>query len=185
MKYLDLQSRIKTNIFTYLDVLKLFSDEKPSLIKTQLGRFTKKKYISNIKRGWYYFDPQKIDELRLANLLYQPSYVSLESALNFHGLIPDIPQTVTSLSPTTTKSIKNQFGNFSYTKIKSSLFWGYNKITDENILMAKKEKALLDYFYIRKINSIADLRLDLKQINLKLYKKYLKFYPFWVSKIKL
>jgi len=185
MKYLELQGKITTNIFTYLDVLKNFADEKPSLIKIQLGRFTKKKYITSIKRGWYCFDPHNIDELRLASFLYQPSYISLESALNYYGLIPDIPQTVTSLSPTTTKSIKNQFGNFFYTKIKQTLFWGYDKITDENILMAKKEKALLDYFYIRKINSIADLRLDLKQIDLKIYKKYLKFYPVWVSKIKI
>jgi len=185
MKYLELQSKIKTNIFTYLDVLKNFADENPTLIKTQLSRFTIKKYITNIKRGWYCFNPLKINELKLANLLYQPSYISLESALNYYGLIPDIPQTVTSLSPTTTKSIKNQFGNFSYTKINQTLFWGYDKITDENILIAKKEKALLDYFYIRKINSIADLRLDLKLLDLKAYKKYLRFYPIWVSKIKL
>ena len=185
MKYLELQRKIKTNIFTYFDVIKIFNKESSSLAKIQLGRFVQKKYITKIKRGWYCFFPNKIDELKLANLLYQPSYISLESALNYYGLIPDIPQTVTSITPTTTKSLKNQFGQFSYVKIKSSLFWGFKKVTDENLSLAKKEKALLDYFYIRKIKTIKDLRLDLKDLDLKLYKKYHKFYPLWVANIKL
>lgn len=185
MKYLELQSKIKTNIFTYLDILKFFPEENPLLVKVQLSRFAQKKYITKIKRGLYCFSPINIDELKLANLLYQPSYISLESALNYYGIIPDIPQAITSITLITTKSIKNQFGLFSYTKIKPALFWGFKSASGENLFLAKKEKALLDYFYIRKIKSTSDLRLNLKNIDYKLHKKYLKYYPLWVAKVKL
>lgn len=185
MKFLDLSQKIRTDIFSLLDVRKLFPEENPSLIKTQLNRFVKKNYLIQIKRGLYGFSPDKIDEFQLANILYEPSYISLETALNYYGLLPDIPQTVTSITVTTTKFIKNQFGSFSYTKIKPALFWGFKKITDKNLVLAKKEKALLDYFYIRKIKSGQDLRLNLGDLDIKLYKKYQKSYPSWVGKIML
>ena len=184
MKYLELRSKIATNLFTFIDIVKFFPFDNPALVKIQLQRFVRKKYITKIKRGLYCFFPDQIDEIKLANVLYQPSYISLETALNYYGVIPDIPQIITSISPTTTKYIKNQFGIFTYTKIKQDLFWGY-KITDENTAIAKKEKALLDYFYIRKIKFIADLRLNLKDFDRKLYKKYLKAFPVRLNRIKL
>ena len=187
MKYVDLQDEIKTNIFTFVDVIKRFSEEDEGSLKVQLGRFVKKGLIIRIKRGLYCFDPKKIDELELASWLYQPSYISLETALNYYGLIPDIPQTVTSVCLTTTKRVHNQFGSFSYAKIKPSLFSGFVKVksadSDSFFNLAEKEKALLDYFYLRKIKSIADLRLNLKDIDNKRYRQYARSYPEWVRKI--
>jgi predicted transcriptional regulator of viral defense system len=187
MKFLELQKKLKLNLFTLVDVLKLFPDEKDSLIKIQLSRFSKKKLISKIKRGLYCFDLTRIDELELANKLYQPSYITLETALNYYGLIPDIPQMVTSVNLITTKKIINQLGVFQYTKIRSSLFFGFTKIkspqSQSYINLALKEKTLLDYFYLRKINNIDQLRLDLGRINLSLFKKFAKSYPLWVRKI--
>lgn len=187
MKYLALQNKIKTNIFTFVDVIKHFSDEDERNTRVQLGRFVKKGLIIRIKRGLYCFDPKRIDELELASWLYQPSYISLETALNYYGLIPDIPQTVTSVCLTTTKRIHNQFGSFSYTKIKPSLFFGFVKVksagSDSFFNLAEKEKALLDYFYLRKIKTIADLRLNLKDIDNKRYRQYARSYSKWVRKI--
>ena len=189
MKYLELRKRVKGNVFTFFDVTKFFSAENRQTIKVQLARFVKKGLIKKIKRGLYCFDPKLLDELELASCLYQPSYISLETSLNYYGIIPDIPQGVTSVTITTTKKISNEFGNFYYAKIKPLLFFGYLKVkspTSEAFFnLARKEKALLDYFYVRKIKKIDDLRLNLKDLNLIRYQEYVKFFPKWVQKIKL
>lgn len=187
MKFLELKEKIKTNIFSFNDVVKHFHNEKSTTTKNQLLRFTKKKLIHRLKKGWYCFDIALIDEFYLANILYQPSYISLESALNYYGLIPDIPQSVTSITPIKTKKIHSNLGNFYYTKIKKELFFGFDIIPQKEyfVKIAKKEKALLDYFYIRKIKKIDDLRLNLKTIDKKLYQRYLKIFPPWVKKIKI
>lgn len=186
MKYLELIGKIKNNVFSLADVYKFFGDEEPLVIKIQLHRFAKKKLIKQIKRGLYCFDETKIDEHILAGLLYRPSYISLESALNYYGIIPDVNFETTSISPVTTKKIKTLLGVFSYQKIKKELFFGFItvKVNDNNFYLAKKEKALLDYFYIRKIRSAADLRLKLDSFDFRLYKKYLKSFPGWLPKLK-
>jgi len=187
MKYLDLREKIKFNVFSLADVLKYFSQEGKYTIKTQLSRFIKKGLITKIKRELYCFDQSPIDEMELANILYEPSYVSLETALNYYGIIPDVPQVVTCVTLTTTKKITTVFGVFYYRKIKSELFFGFKTIpaTTGHLKIASKEKALLDYFYIRKIKSISDLRLNFKDFNFSLYKQYVKSFPDWVQKIKL
>ncbi|HLD27035.1 MAG TPA: hypothetical protein VJB63_03705 [Patescibacteria group bacterium] len=187
MKYLDLRKKITHNLFTFLDVVKLFPSEDPQLIKTQLSRFSQKKLITKIKRELYCFDPALIDEFVLANKLYQPSYISLETALNGYGIIPDIPQSFTSVTTTTTKKINNQFGSFRYIKIKQSLFFGFSSVQSSRAPiyynLALKEKALLDYLYVRKLQNITDLRLNLSEINYTIYHKFARTFPPWVQKI--
>jgi predicted transcriptional regulator of viral defense system len=187
MRIDDLRSKISENIFTYLDVVKNFPEESPQLIKIQLSRFAKKTQIYKIKRTLYCFDDKKIDELELANHLYKPSYISLETALNYYGLIPDVPQGVTSVNLITTKKIINKYGHYFYSKISPSLFFGFTKVQppggNRYFNLASPEKALLDYIYLRKIKSLKDLRLNLSSINKNLYKEYVLKYPLWVKKI--
>jgi len=187
MRFLKLQKSIKSNLFTIEDVVKYFPKDNPITLRTQLFRLTKTKLIHRIKRGLYCFNPQKIDELELANILYLPSYVSCETALNYYGIIPDIPQAITSVTTVTSKKIQTIFGVYHYLKINPKLFFGFNIVkTKEGYLkIAKKEKALLDFFYLRKINNIADLRLNLKDFSLPLCKNYAKNFPGWVKRIKL
>jgi len=187
MKFLELQQSIKLNLFTIEDLVKYFPDDSPINLRTQLSRLTKKKLIYRIKRGLYCFDPQKVDELELANILYLPSYVSVETALNYYGIIPDIPQGITSVTTITSKKIQTIFGVYHYLKIDPKLFFGFNIIKSQEgyLKIAKKEKALLDFFYLRRIKRISNLRLNFKDFNFYLYKKYAKSFPDWVKKIKL
>jgi len=189
MRFEELRRNIKQNTFTIADIVKSFPDSNNSAIRTQLFRFSKRNLITPIKRGFYCFDPQLVDEFGLANALYRPSYISLETALNYYGMTPDISQEVTSVTPTTTKNFNNQFGRFGFYRIKSLLFWGYTKIklakSDGFFKIAQREKALLDLIYVRKIAKLAELRLDTKNLNLKIYRKYLKKFPAWVKKVAI
>lgn len=189
MKFTDLQQKITTNIFTVFDVEKYFSSENAHSIHTQLSRFAKKRLLTQIKRGLYCFEKAKVDEFVLANRLYQPSYISLESALEFYGMIPDVPQAVTSINLTTYKKLTNEFGRFYYSKIKQQLFFGYTKVksphSDEYILIAHPEKSLLDYFYIRRIRKISDLRLNWSHLDISQYRNFSQNFPPWVKEINL
>jgi len=189
MKYLELRKEISQNLFTILDVEKKFYFEKKGSLRVQLSRFIQKGWLIQLKRGLYCFSPAKLEEFVLANQLYQPSYISLETALNYYGTIPDVSQALTSVSLTTTKKISNQFGVFHYAKIKSALFWGYTRKRlagkDDFFLIAQKEKALLDFFYLRKVNRTRGLRLDLTDFDFNHYQQYVKNFPAWVRAIRL
>jgi hypothetical protein len=89
--------------------------------------------------------------LYLACEMYKPSYVSLEYALSFHGLIPEKVMDVTCISTKKTRRITNSFGTFSYRHIKSAGFGGFLIRKDEAGLpyfLAEPEKALVDFVYL-------------------------------------
>ncbi|MDP1721672.1 MAG: hypothetical protein Q8L37_00530 [Candidatus Gottesmanbacteria bacterium] len=183
MRYLDLRKQIEGNYFRILDVAKLFPAEQSSTIRTQLYRFVKKGFISQLKRGLYCFDKSTIDELALAEQLYFPSYVSLETALNYYGIIPDIPMAVSCVTPVTTKKIETGFGVYHYFKVDRALFFGFSQTP---FAIAYKEKALLDYFYLRRIRSISpEMRLQLNDWDWKRYREYAVHFPKWIQEIKL
>lgn len=183
MKYLNLRKLIEGNVFGVLDVVKLFPDEKPEAIRTQLYRLAKRGHIFPIKRGLYCFGKNKIDEFELAGKLYSPSYISLETALNFYGVIPDVPIAVRSVTPITTKKIETDLGDYYYLKIDQKLFFGFSQTP---FAIAHKEKALLDYFYLRKVRKVTpEARLQLTDWDWKRYYEYAAVFPGWVRQIKL
>ena len=72
----------------------------PDLFYRQLDRWAKKDYLSKVHRGYYMLAGQPVDRqllLHTANKIYQPSYVSLESALKYYGLIPEETFQITSV----------------------------------------------------------------------------------------
>lgn len=184
MKYFQFQQTIRRNVFTFLDVEKAYPEENPELIRVQLSRWSKKEMINRLRRGWYCFDKKELDEYSLAGLFYQPSYLSMETALYYYGLIPDIPLSVTSMTTTTTKKINTGVGRFDYYKIIPDLYWGFKSVNSKNgsFNLAAKEKALLDYLYLRKSKQ-DDLRLDKSKLDKKIYRQYAKVYPAWVRKL--
>ena len=106
----------------------------------------------------------------IANRLYQPSYVSLETALSHYGIIPEVVYAVTSVTTKPTREFKTPKSVFSYQRIKKSVFAGYSPVTIEGhvVLLARPEKALADYLYFvdLKKTSLND-RLNLKSIRKK------------------
>ena len=90
---------------------------------------------------------------------------------------------VRSVTPITTKKIETSLGKFYYLKIDSKLFFGFSQ-TPFNI--AYKEKALLDYFYLRRIKKVSrEMRLRLNDWDWKRYHEYSVHFPKWVQEIKL
>lgn len=84
----------------------------------------------------------------LANLIYGPSYVSLEYALHYYGLIPERAETLTSVTCGRSRVFNTPAGNFSYRMIPMDAFRiGMDRVELDDgraFLIAVPEKALAD-----------------------------------------
>jgi len=123
----------------------------------------------------------------LANMIYEPSYISRESALAYYFVIPETVLGVTSVSSRKTKRFDSKWGRFSYRSIKPALMFGYRVIEHDRMVkykIASLEKTVLDYLYWNKrIDSIDDFaglrwnRQGLSELeDNPLFKKYLKVF---------
>lgn len=133
----------------------LFFKEDEQITRNQLNRWKNKGLIIKLKRGLYVLNEndRKINPSRtfLANQLYSPSYVSLEYALSFYGLIPERVFDVTSVTTKKTNIISNNFGKFVYRKVKSKAYRGFKSVKDESgwdFFIALPEKVIIDFFYL-------------------------------------
>ncbi len=156
MKYIDLVSRLKKNnliIFSLRDIENLFPEENLKTLKNNFGRWVKKNLLARLRRNLYeLIEPglkSNIPDVYVANKLYAPSYISLETALSIYSLIPDIAFHVTSLTTLPTREFKNKYGSFFYRSCQKKAFTGYRLMQYEEfkILIADKEKALVDFIY--------------------------------------
>lgn len=107
--------------------------------------------IIRLKKGLYCFGEafrkEPLSREYLANLIYGPSYISLEYALSHHGLIPERVETVTSVTTRRSRDFETPFGTFSYRMLKGSRYAvGANLETAGKtpFLLASPEKALAD-----------------------------------------
>ena len=135
------------------DVVRLKEDKQA--IRNQLNRWLKRGLIIALKRGVYLLNENDrgVNPGRafIANQLYAPSYVSLEYALNFYGLIPEMVYDVTSVTTRKTLRLKNKLGNFIYQHIKPESFRGFKAVKEDSGLsffIAEPEKAVVDFLYL-------------------------------------
>ena len=137
-------------VFTQNDIKKIH----PLFHRQRLNEWQYKGYIKKIIKGYYIFSDIEINESVLfiiANEIYKPSYISLESALSYYHLIPESIYGITSVNSKDTYKFKSSLGDFIYKKIKSSAMFGYKliKYKEHTFKIAEIEKAILDYFYIK------------------------------------
>jgi predicted transcriptional regulator of viral defense system len=129
--------------------------------------------LIQVRRGLYAVAPgrsgQPLDLFSLADRIYGPSYISLESALAVHGLIPEAVLAVTSVTARRSTEFKTPLGIFSYVRIpQSGIFAGVERRTSAAgvSFVAEPLKALADYCYVHKkrwtslAEASRDLRLD-------------------------
>ncbi|MFI5344098.1 MAG: hypothetical protein ACHQUC_07750 [Chlamydiales bacterium] len=90
----------------------------------------------------------------LANMIYGPSYVSLEWACQYWNLIPERVYTVTSVTTKRTKLFNTPIGTFTYDHLPISVYpvgVTYIRFSDkQHALVATKEKALVDLLLVRR-----------------------------------
>jgi predicted transcriptional regulator of viral defense system len=150
MKFLAFQKQ-----FSGFPLVSVSEVEKsfPAFDHNVLTRWQRAGYLEKIRNNQYRFTNRPIsgeDELFfIANRIYNPSYVSLQSALSWHGFIPEGVFTVTNVTTLKTQTFNTSAGTFAYRTVKPELFFGYQLITFGafRFKIATPAKALLDLLY--------------------------------------
>lgn len=190
MKFMEFEQFCRKNdlsIFGMSDLKILLSKYSPEYLRLKLSRWKQKGYLKSPKRGLYILGEAKPDEFEIASKLITPSYISLETALSHHSIIPDISMEVCSITTKNTRTFKTPENTFHFYHIKQELFCDFLHLRDE-IFIATPEKAILDFFYFRKPDKdhVFFERLNretIKTLRLKDMSRLVKKFPPYTQKI--
>jgi hypothetical protein len=155
-----------------------------------LKRAVKAGEALRIHRGLYSLAPkylrEKVDPLVLAQRIYGPSYISLETALSYHSWIPEAVYAITSVSLDRSREFDTPLGHFSFTRVPQETFYlevtrvekdgaglasgigpgGSGLHAGDSFLLASPLKALADYVHVHKLDwasakpVVGSLRVD-------------------------
>ena len=163
-------------IFSPLEFRRIFNVEK-SAAAFFINHHLKSGLFIKLKNGLYALKVRPPTEFEIANRVYSPSYVSLEYALMYYGIIPETVYNITSVTTKPTREFLINNISYTYSKIKKIAFKGYlRKPIDGNIvLITDAEKAFVDYLYFVDLGkkTIYD-RIDVSKLSKPELIKYAK-----------
>jgi predicted transcriptional regulator of viral defense system len=159
--------------------LLLSGDVDPNDIRRQLSRWVSAGKLKQLRRGLYTLTPpyRQITPhpFLIANFLMPGSYVSMQSALAYYGLIPEYVAQTWSI---TTARPAQWDGEFHFQHIVIPLFFGYRRVDlpqEQSAFVAAPEKAILDLAhltpnaddldYLRQLRLQNLERLDMEQLH--------------------
>lgn len=162
----------------------------------KIHNLLKKGILEQVKKGLYIVGPAiskiKPEPFLIANHILGPSYISLESALSYHGLIPERVYTITSVTTKATRKYITPLGTFTYIKLPLPFYsYGIRSMEiapQQRIMIASPEKAILDKIittagveFRSKVSVLSymenDFRLDIDSLT----KLDLKSMAQWIS----
>lgn len=161
----------------------------------RIRRAKEKGLIIHLKRGLYYLGERlthvQPHPFEAAQWIYGPSYISSESALSYHGLIPEAVPNITCVTPKRSQHIQTPLGTFFYDKLPLDNFYiGTHRIKENShtFFMASVWKAILDYVYCYKklwqnlTPLYESLRIDLDELPKVHRTDLLQFQQFYQRK---
>lgn len=177
--------RVAVASLPYFNIVNLLPfASKSAYLKIALSRQTKKDNLIRLKKG-VYVSAEYINETRIAgrfndysrlvaNILNEPSYLSLETVMYENGLLTEMPNNFTSVTANKTIRFRNKLGIFIYRHIRPALFTGFNVERRGNyaIRTATSAKALFDFIYLRKnyltdSSIVRELRINIERLTIK------------------
>jgi hypothetical protein len=117
--------------------------------------------LLQLRRGLY-ATRREIHPYCLAASIYGPSYISFETALSFHGVIPEAVHEITSATLKRAKEFGNGFGRYRYRTVPRKVYpIGIERRTEGGIpfLIASPTKALCDRIALEpRMRSMSEVR---------------------------
>lgn len=152
-------------------ILNKSANSRQAIIKRAIS----KGYLESIRRDLYLIKNSRcpFNSFELAPIIYGPSYISFESALSYHGWIPEAVRTITCASVKRGKEFETPVGIFSYEHIPTKAFsFGVEQHQkgEVTLFVASPLKALADIIYARKRtwafrNDLAeDFRIEIENL---------------------
>jgi len=197
-------SKFKTHIIDNASLKNIFLKKEYVNINDKIYRLKKEGILIPLKKGLYIHNSPLnktiISKEIISNVLLGPSYISLDYALSYHGLIPESVHEVTGVTTKRSKIYSTKYGLFTYKHTQKELFpigLVLEEAKDGNFIIASKEKALCDKIYFTKNVTISsqkmmfefieeDLRIDTEELESFDIEIVLEYYSVTRSKkIKL
>lgn len=151
-----IQERLPQDHFSKVELDNLLSgseDSRCGLVKRAVANGE----LLRLRRGFYClasrYQRHPLNLFVLAQRIYGPSYITAESALSYHGWIPEAVPAITSATTKRARDFKTPIGFFSYRRVLSVPFYtGVHRESSEgdSFFMASPLKALLDFVFIYK-----------------------------------
>ena len=127
----------------------------PADVRRQLSRWTRAGRVIQLRRGLYAlaapYQQTPPHPFLIANSLLSGSYVSLQSALAYYGLIPEYAAQTLSVTTQRPSRWRNPLGDFRFQHLATQLFFGYQQVNlslGQDAFIALPEKALLDLVHL-------------------------------------
>jgi len=149
-------------IFSSVDLQKILQIKDINYSHIFAAKLVKEGVIKRVMRGCYVLSSHEPSDFELANNLYAPSYISLDSALNYYGVLIQSPQQIISVTINSTKKMVIEGKMYSYLHLKQNYFTDYQKMN--GFLIATPEKALIEAMFFTALGrsslSLGELILD-------------------------
>ena len=167
--------------FESVEVHLLFNEPRGQ-IEARLSRWVSKGKLLKLRHKKYLL-PERYRKTEpnpgyISNFLYRPSYVSLRTALDIYGFIPESTHLYEAVTPKKTAVWKTPIGIFTYHSLRRERFWGYTLYPEtksvhpqENFMLAEPEKVFLDLFYLIKGEWTEERIVEMRFQNLEKVKR--------------
>jgi predicted transcriptional regulator of viral defense system len=153
--------------------LLLAGNADPQDVRRQLSRWKQAGKIYQLRRGLYCLAPpfRKVHPhpFLIANRMIPASYVSLQSALAYYGMIPEHVPVTTSVTTSRPMHWETPLGIFDFRHIQVKFFDGYHLVDlgdKRQAFIVRPEKALLDLVYLEPGGDTLDYLTELRLSNL-------------------
>jgi len=149
--------RAERGVFTR-DQAALWVGNRGAALDALLKRAVSSGEVWRVHRGLYClsdrYTKSRVNPLELAQRIHGPSYVSLESALSYHGWIPEAVRAITSVTLARSRAFETPVGLFTFTRVpQRRLFSGVRRASVEEggaFFLATPLKALADLVYAQR-----------------------------------
>ncbi len=145
--------------------------------KVYIHRLKEKGLVFNLQRDRYTVHR---DPFIVASRVIWPSYISLWSALNFHGLTDQVPSTISVVTSRKKRATVVEFMNarIVFEHINPRYYFGsYKELYDGfEVFIAEREKAVIDGVLLRRISLSAITEMikeHIKEVDIEKLVKYI------------
>jgi predicted transcriptional regulator of viral defense system len=149
MGFLNKLLRSRKTVFTFRELTMLWNGVPVQTALSRVHYYVKNNQLYQIRNGIYSKD-KVYDVFELATKIFKPSYISFETVLGMEGVIFQKYNSV-FLASYQTKVINCDGNEFTFKKLKDSVLLNdAGIINKDDIMIATRERALLDVLYLNK-----------------------------------
>ncbi|MBX2997173.1 MAG: hypothetical protein KF893_01590 [Caldilineaceae bacterium] len=138
-------------------------------LRYRVAQMSKAGWLIRLKRGVYLVVTDistlgfvDVSPLVIAQALNRESYISFESALQYHGMFDQLLARIDSVTTITTRRYQVLETTYTFSKIQPDYYFGFRdeQVQGQIVAVAEREKAILDILYFRSSAYTASLILE-------------------------